>query len=503
MENDNSENMKNTNLKNMKIRWLTVLIVYGIFVCLFFVGKHALESQGMEYREYVTCIGYLIVWTVPWVCGLLAVIKFHRQKMLREELTGWPAGGIAILVLYLLVMLLLSGIACGYGLLNLRMEEKKGDILIVHIPHFLQATETYYCDPVGPFARKEFIWDGEREKKLLEQEYDMSFTLVEDASGNRSYIPEEYPQIQITIENPVPLQDNFAPALAAWYFEKTYEEQKLKTAYTSEAVSGFKDQFYLTVNDRADLQSCAQDAAVLIEAACRDPFFDEHAGYLTCILKEGAFTHRATLYFGDYQPFEEEGKQPDHYADAGAVLSQLSKEWQEMEDSIPPWSDTQGDDDSQNDMSEDNDSKYDISGDNDPKGDISGYDDSQNGMTGYDQNMEGSSEEARIASAAGSLYEELKGSKDGFQESYNAKGNLYVTIEMDVPESEGGGTVQRSIVFDRMSKNERCYLFALYEGDSMIDYYAVNIATKEVTASGKHRYADTGSKAYQEAAGEP
>ena len=134
---------------------------------------------------------------------------------------------------------------------------------------------------------------------------------------------------------------------------------------------------------------------------------------------------------------------------------------------------------------------------------MSAYDDSQNDMSGYDQSMEYSNQDRQVVSAAECLYEKLKGSKDGFEEFYNAKGNLYIQIEMDVPEREGGGTVQRSIVYDRMSKNERCYLFALYEGEKMIDYYAVNIATKEITASGKHGYADTGSKAYQEASGEP
>ncbi len=452
--------MKSEKLKNIKRRWLLVLIIYGIFVCLFFAGKYILKSHGMEYREYAASIGFIITWTVPWICGLAAIIRMNRRKMIRDELVGWSAAGAAVLVIYIIVMLFLSGIVGGFGLMNLRTEEKEGDIIIVRVPHFMRETETYYCDPVGPFARKEFTWDGEREKKLLEQEYGMNFMAAEDEYGNRSYIPEEYPQLQITIENPVPLKDDFPVKLAAWYFENTYENQDLKTEKTSEGVSGSRDIFCLKVSDESELKSCAEDAALLIGTACEDAFFDEHAGWLTCILENGGYTHTVTFYFGAYEPFVSEGKQPDYYSDSVAVLSQLSKEWQSFQEEVLEWS----------------------------------------GVTEYDQEMELPEEETRIVSAAKCLYEELKGSMDGFEETYNAKGNLCINIEMSGTDHD---TVQRSIVFDRMSKNERCYLFALYEGEQMVDFYAVNITTKEVTASGKHSYADTGSKAYQEAAGEP
>lgn len=36
----------------------------------------------------------------------------------------------------------------------------------------------------------------------------------------------------------------------------------------------------------------------------------------------------------------------------------------------------------------------------------------------------------------------------------------------------------------------------------MVDYYAVNITTGEVTASGKHMYSDSGTEAYHNATGE-
>ena len=65
-----------------------------------------------------------------------------------------------------------------------------------------------------------------------------------------------------------------------------------------------------------------------------------------------------------------------------------------------------------------------------------------------------------------------------------------------------------------MSKNEECYLFSYEEeitdsegnaltDSRMLDYYAVNVQSQTVTASGKHSYSDSGNAAYQEATGEP
>ena len=98
---------------------------------------------------------------------------------------------------------------------------------------------------------------------------------------------------------------------------------------------------------------------------------------------------------------------------------------------------------------------------------------------------------------------------------YNAKGNFYGFL------SEGKGKLNdetpemdtvRTVVYDRISKNNKCHIFVYYETylnqdgseytTAIRNTYAVDMTTGTVTESGKHAWADTGSAAYQEAAGE-
>ena len=142
-----------------------------------------------------------------------------------------------------------------------------------------KGTETYYCDPVGPFLRKPFTWDGEREKALLESHYDMKFMFVESEIGERSYIPEDYPDIQVHITTQIPLQDDMTDQLTADIFEKTYLEPqgKLKfveahytqgehiTATVKMDVSGQKRTWEGVGNGRLDAVSNAIKTGLGIE----------------------------------------------------------------------------------------------------------------------------------------------------------------------------------------------------------------------------------------------
>lgn len=114
------------------------------------------------------------------------------------------------------------------------------------------------------------------------------------------------------------------------------------------------------------------------------------------------------------------------------------------------------------------------------------------------------------------LYEQLFKEQDAAYDCrYNAKGNFYAFLSegRDVPKS---GTeelrAEYTVVYDRESKNGECHLFVYYEtfynedgteyGTTILDIYAVNKETGEVTASGKRAWEDVGSAQYQEAAGE-
>ena len=100
----------------------------------------------------------------------------------------------------------------------------------------------------------------------------------------------------------------------------------------------------------------------------------------------------------------------------------------------------------------------------------------------------------RQMEAAKLIYDQcLKDKGYTYAEGVNAKGEWYIDV--------GDG---KRLIYDRMSKNGKCYLFALNGADysSLEDYYAVNLDTKEVIATGKHSYSQPGGEAYYKATGE-
>ncbi|MCU6763695.1 Uncharacterised protein [uncultured Roseburia sp.] len=122
-----------------------------------------------------------------------------------------------------------------------------------------------------------------------------------------------------------------------------------------------------------------------------------------------------------------------------------------------------------------------------------------------DQNLKDPySEAARL------IYDQILKEKGcSFTEGFDAKGNTYYDLGL-CGETIGSEEKELSerLVFDRMSKNGKCYLYAVngteQDGQStyLVEYYAVDLKTKSVIPSGKRSYAQTGSRKYQEATGE-
>lgn len=110
------------------------------------------------------------------------------------------------------------------------------------------------------------------------------------------------------------------------------------------------------------------------------------------------------------------------------------------------------------------------------------------------------------------LYDEVF-AKAGYHymTTYNAKGNFYGVLYTG--EGTFGDTPNRQIritaVYNGYSKNEKCQVFVQYKelldetGNAaqtgIMDFYAVDMQTKEVIRGDKHAWEESGSKAYLEA----
>ena len=133
-------------------------------------------------------------------------------------------------------------------------------------------------------------------------------------------------------------------------------------------------------------------------------------------------------------------------------------------------------------------------------------DNSSSGETdaGYDT---GDPEEALIDNGYQAIHDKYFQS-DNFKMDYNAKGNSYVILK----EESGSLTY---LIYDRDSANNKCGLYVLFETPvaddgsysltdaTMQDMYAYDYNTGAIAASGKKDWSDTGSKEFQELAGEP
>ena len=123
---------------------------------------------------------------------------------------------------------------------------------------------------------------------------------------------------------------------------------------------------------------------------------------------------------------------------------------------------------------------------------------------GYDT---GDPEEAFIDKGYQAIHDKYFQS-DNFKMDYNAKGNSYVILK----EESGSLTY---LIYDRDSANNKCGLYVLFETPvaddgsysltdaTMQDMYAYDYNTGAIAASGKKDWSDTGSKEFQELAGEP
>ncbi len=110
------------------------------------------------------------------------------------------------------------------------------------------------------------------------------------------------------------------------------------------------------------------------------------------------------------------------------------------------------------------------------------------------------------------LYDEMF-EKAGYQymTTYNAKGNFYGILYTgedtigDIPDQQ----IRITAVYNGESKNERCQVFVQYkelldETDNatqtgIMDFYAIDMQTKEVIRGDKHAWEELGSKDYLEA----
>ncbi len=227
---------------------------------------------------------------------------------------------------------------------------------------------------------------------------------------------------------------------------------------------------------RKDVEECSRIAAELVNEVQKDPLFKEEGAKLVVECQGGDYYGKNIVI-----PIGKYGNN-DKYTDWSIICLSLLENYEKHE-------------------------KQDINEEvNDP--------DAEETLKG--ENYEESA--FYIEGAYKALYEKLFAPEGYYYEtSYNAKGNFYAYLATGggmLESTEGTFKTVETVVYDRISKNEKCHLFVHYidyyrDGEQtvyttkIVNMYAVDMGTGEVYISDRHAWADVGTKEYCEATGEP
>lgn len=283
------------------------------------------------------------------------------------------------------------------------------------------------------------------------------------------------------------------------YCEKENINRKIVPVYARENIYLSDIKIYCTYDE---LDSCAEEVAGMVAYIMEDAWFQDTAsqkeypsrqkkgGKLTIICGEEENEYnQVTLKFGDFY-----GPERDYYAKKEHVYPVLEEVFK---DNIYTRTTMEPEDDT-------------VPIEN-------GWESGEN--SGISQEEDTIQQEGFTTpeSAGEQLYEAIfKSQGEEFLPAYNAKGNFYAELGFGEEELSGETYETRhTIVYDRQSKNGKCQLFVEYkdymktEGTetyvyttAILNMYAVNMVTGEVTASGKTAWDQVGSKEYQEVTGE-
>lgn len=487
-----------------------VSVAYIVYVIAFFGIRYLLAEQEIEYRLWLTVMGYGLIVLGPMVLIALWARLLYLSIITKREEADLPVKGnkAAAMILFVVYIFLCTVIIwfCFFFFVFTTHEERVARDGTLQVMYGGFPGEGYWFDyeRVSFWGRRQRA--GITDQQMLEDKYGCKFTIDDRGFdiGRIYFIPENDPNISVSVYKGMYGTEKAEDDYAVCYLTRTFTEGKDRCHISSESGSidfdHFFMEFYLYVQDTPEnRKALADDAAALIaytlEELKKDPDAPCDGGELHVgILQEDEMQyeiarHYVTLPFGNMEELETAGKDADYYTSAEHV-------YQEIQEQLPEATEPA----SEKDTSEDTAIEEDL--------------------TGYDEEESVSdtepSWESEIEELARCIYDaELADTENHFEMTYNAKGNPYAILSEGKKELSTGETIdtRRTLVYDRPSQNGLCELFVYYEEKyyldgtpldttEILDMYAVDKESHEVYPSGRKAWADLGNQVYREATGE-
>lgn len=475
---------------------IVIIICYLMIVTGYFAGDWYLQQNGMEYLLKIKLVTGIFLWCLP----VLLIGSFLWRAYQKKQAGLW----FGLFLTYVIVMALVSVCAAFIQVAQLEDEYrmKDGYLRITESAAYGTPNEVYYAEPVYGIARRKFTWDTEHYAQSLSRIYDTEFVPMMDERKGQVYISEDYPDVKVQVwgvdrtADPE-LKENLS------YLLTSSEIEKKGQAYFGDAVQLTKKQQTTAEQMNLEDNPSYEVTALTIPAGQMDAAGAKIAAFMQEELKTGLFDHVQGSIFiilkssvDDPEgwsfnlPFSVHPSDSWVYgADVTAeviqnclhtelILYQQSGSWVEEPDSSNHAYD---------------DTVY------------SGGDDAEEAPEGQDQTEFYN----QINDGYVAIYSGYMADADGarFQTTQDAKGNSRMLVYEDDDKV-------RFLVYDRVSKNEKCLLYVYHEADKasdgsyslqearILDMYAYVIDTGEVIDSGRQAWGDVGTSEYREATGE-
>lgn len=485
--------------------WLCIFIGCCIQGAVYFLSAKLFKSEGMEYRSWIRIAETVIfVFILPF-SGMMALFFSNREKRMGQTKKGcvpsasgfWTfcrimlylAGTAEMILGFLIILVLGSG--------TFEKERSIGrDVILGTTRMFLDSSiEGSYYRAYGMLLKKEYKYYEEPViVAVLEQRYEKRIKAVEchmeERENGTSYYVYE---LEIEGEKDSRFHGVPMPGMMPGYRDDCKEMRAITRGKEYARKNGIErfveteDGEYsalkrpgIICSGREDMEECAKETSKIIDYLLEDSFFQDK-GLVIPILcggEEGEKTVR--LEIGDV--FGKKQEKEDIYQTLKEAYDRWARETAEGTRKEEP------------------EKKNEESGRQEEKEERTAMLDQDGLLT-----PEGAYEK---------LYQTVfEPEGDRYECLYNAKGNFYAVLGEEEETKEGERLqTRRTVVYDRISRNNKCQLFVYYKeyygedgsdrGTLILNFYAVDRSTGEVTAGEKTAWAETASERYQKATGE-
>lgn len=460
-------------------------IIVAIISILFVTGSYVIRHTELSYRMWVQACGGV---TVIFILPLLLIVSIGRYLYQKVKVRN------------VIKVILSLGVGAGYCIwayfgifllaFSLDTEKRLTDDLLVVNKGFLDPYYAYYR-PVAFFFKVPGALNDEVKVEYLEEKYHKDFHFGAGQENAETIIyAEEYPEINISVSLwGMELTDNFVESITTKYLEEGFRELGItREYYVSENYAGHSGWMYMELKDERDIPAFAQDASGLIQYVTeKSDLWKDYRGILLFYSGEEQEI-KGQLPFGKMSQWDEISK--DYYLYPEQIEIVLAAQYEDAKDRL----------DRRKQLG------YEVDGNAASEQDNAG---AVHLTTDFAVDS--------IEQAAETIYNNvLKDAGYTCKVKYNAAGNLYLDLgsrPAGEPEDKNStGTYYFSLVYDRTSKNGACELFVLYkehytedginDGTTILDMYAVEIATGNVIAADKHHWEELSSQAYRDVTGE-